>query len=404
MAASDIRVLRIIAGLDPRFGGPSESSVTACIAAQRAGTRNTFVFPEATSSRAAADDACDRLVDAGVDVRRFSIVPRDSRYAQRWGVSPALAGWIARAVRRHDIVHVHQTWGLVQIVGLLAGVCTRRPCVVSPHESLTDYDVGHTRPGSKALLRRLYLANASLIVLSSPLEAMDSIPAGHRVRGVVIPHPLAEIAPPAGGRPRRAGAPLVVGFLGRLHHKKNVDVLIRALARASGTARLVIAGDGPDETRRELADLAAEVGAADRVRWLGFVPRDRREAFFESIDVLAMPSKYECFGMAAAEAIGRGIATVVSPTTGIADLVSRYGCGRVALPTPDGLAEALRELEADPQLVMELGIRAGVAARSELSADAYGDRIQLEYERLVGRRSPADLRREMPEWGGPACS
>lgn len=383
MAVDDIRVLRIISGLDPRHGGPSESSVSACIASQRCGIANTFVFPESAGPTANTDHVCRRLLDQGVRVSTFPIMSVAGYYGHRWGLSPVLVAWIARHIYQYDVVHVHQTWGLVQVAGLLASVCASRPSVVSPHESLTDYDVGHTRPVAKRVLKLLYLSRASLIVLSSQMEMEDSVPTRYRARSTVIPHPLAEIQPRMNRPAKAEDRPLVVGFLGRLHEKKNVDVLIRAVAQMAGDTRLRIAGDGPVERRRALTKVVAEVGLTDRVEWLGFVSRYQRDAFLDSLDVLAMPSRYECFGMAAAEAMARGVATIVSPTTGIAGLVAEYGCGQVAPATSHGFARALQELDRDPQLIHDLGCRGIEAARAELSMESYGSRMRLEYERLL---------------------
>jgi glycosyltransferase involved in cell wall biosynthesis len=114
--------------------------------------------------------------------------------------------------------------------------------------------------------------------------------------------------------------PLRIGFLGRLHPKKNLDVLIRAVRRASNDARLLVAGEGPSGYTANLKGLVAELEMEDRIEWLGFTEGSSKWHFIDQIDVLAMPSQYECFGMAAAEAIARGTPIIVSQHTGMAEL------------------------------------------------------------------------------------
>ncbi len=303
---------------------------------------------------------------------------------RHWGLSPSLAMWVGRHASQHDVVHIHQTWGLVQVTALLAAAQVRRPSVVTPHESLTDHDVAQRRSTAKAALRRLYVARASLIVFASQLEAKDSVPTDHGGRIAVIPHPLAETnsdRAPSNGH--ATGRPLVVGFLGRLHEKKNLGVLIRAVARAAPDMRLRIAGSGPPEYQQSLAAMAVDVGAEDRVEWLGFVPRSERDAFLDSIDVLAMPSRYECFGMAAAEAMARGVATIVSSSTGIAELASKHDGGRVVAPTEEAFATALGDFDRDRSRVEGFALRGMDVVRAELTMQTYGERMRRQYERVL---------------------
>lgn len=382
-----IRVLRVVGGLDPEFGGPTESAANACIASQRAGVLNTLAFPVAEHAKLGTAPVRRQLVEEGVEVQTFELFPPFARRSHRWGVSPQLVGWLRRNVEHHDLVHLHGAWGLSQMSGLIGAKRARRPCVMTPHETLTTFDVnrasGRLGPVVKKALKGLYLRRISLIVVASQLEARDSVSDGGVVRISVIPHPLraALETPPASPHPSRR--PLRIGFLGRLHPKKNVEVLIQAAGESSGTARLLIAGDGPPAYKRHLERLAARLGMAGRIEWLGFVEGDRRWSFLDSLDVLALPSEYECFGMVVAEAMARGIATVVSRNAGVAEIVERHGCGIVADPTADWFAHALRRLEREDGLLANLAAQAVFAARDELSMTAYGAAIRREYERLL---------------------
>jgi len=391
----DIRVLRVIGALDPEFGGPSAAAVSTCIASQRCGISNTFVFATAVTAQEAVQQTEDRLSAEGVSIRRFRTFPVAPFYARRWGVSIGLCRWVMRHAGRFDIIHIHQTWGLAQVTALVAATVWRRPAVVTPHESLTNYDVDREKTLVKSLLKRWYLSVADRIEVSSRLEQDDSIPSRHLFKAQVSPHPLAESeTSTVSASTREAGDPLIVGFLGRLHPKKNVDLLIRAVARTAVTTRLRVAGDGPDEFKRDLARCAADHGVANRVEWLGFISADDRAAFLDSIDVLVVASEYECFGIVIAEAMARSVPVIVSPRTGLAPMVAKYECGIVVEPTESNVAEALGLLATDAELAARLASRGPVAVREELSMAAYGAVARLGYEALLsapgrGRRCPA---------------
>ena len=146
--------------------------------------------------------------------------------------------------------------------------------------------------------------------------------------------------------------------------------------------RVRIAGDGPDEYRRSLVELAAECSVEDRVEWLGFVSGSARDRFLDSLDIVAMPSVYECFGMAVAEAMARGVPPVVSPDCGIAETVLRRACG-VVVPSHVGDWAAEFSRLAHLESLDELRMLSLGAARTDLSMAAFGEGIRHEYERLA---------------------
>jgi glycosyltransferase involved in cell wall biosynthesis len=379
-----MRVLRIVGGLDPGFGGPSESAVNQCIATQAAGVENTFIYPFHPSISAKNDSALTSLHSAGVVTRSFRISRVAGRHSHRWALSAGLSAWTLRELRRYDLVHVHSAWGAAQLVALQAASHTGRPCIMTPHESLTRFDIensGSVPPKLKYVLRRRYLAKLSLVVFSSSLEMRDSMLEGARARAVVIPHPVTGILPEEAVLHREARETPVIGFLGRLHPKKNVEFLIEAVARVPAI-RLVIAGDGPSEYRRALAELVDDRQMREQVEWLGFVRGRDRDRFLDSVDVLAMPSAYECFGMAAAEAMARGVPPMVSSECGIGDIVTRHACGFVVRPELEKWVAALSKLAGDHTLE-DLRRRSVEAARRELSMEAFGGALRGEYERLA---------------------
>jgi glycosyltransferase involved in cell wall biosynthesis/O-antigen/teichoic acid export membrane protein len=117
-------------------------------------------------------------------------------------------------------------------------------------------------------------------------------------------------------------------YLGRLEiAQKGVDLLLEIFASiAHDTGRiLTIAGSGPDEER--IRELAHSLGIADRVVFAGRIaPADRFE-LLASAEVVAMPSRYETFGMVAAEALAVGtpvvafdipcLRSILSPSSGV---------------------------------------------------------------------------------------
>ncbi|MGC1381828.1 MAG: glycosyltransferase, partial [Candidatus Baltobacteraceae bacterium] len=112
------------------------------------------------------------------------------------------------------------------------------------------------------------------------------------------------------GLARGAGDGRTILSVGTVEPRKNLEVLIRALAALAG-ARLVAIGP-PTPYAQRCAALAGELGVADRVELRGYVARDELLALYRACAVAAVPSRYEGFGYAAAQALCAGVPCVVS--------------------------------------------------------------------------------------------
>ncbi|RYY43105.1 MAG: glycosyltransferase, partial [Sphingomonadales bacterium] len=106
-------------------------------------------------------------------------------------------------------------------------------------------------------------------------------------------------------------------FVGRLVSDKGVDVILRAMALPPlAFARLTIVGQGPE--RSSLGALAAELGLADRVRFVGARTGAELRRTFAAHRVLVVPSVWEePFGIVALEGLACGCEVVVARSGGL---------------------------------------------------------------------------------------
>ena len=375
-------------GIDPEEGGTSEVILTTTTGEIDAGISVTLASPSTGS--AGERRSVETLTSAGAEVMLFPL-PGGGLF-RRWAISPSLLVWMGRNVRRFDVAHVHGAWGLVPVGALcllrISGVAS----VLTVHEALTDYDLRQTARRHlvplKRIGRRLILSLADDVVVASDLERRHSAPS--RARVAVIPHPVASRAATTSAEFRRTSA--VVGFIGRFHEKKNLPLLLDALSRLPGV-ELLVAGHGEQPAVHRMRILADRLGVADRVTWLGWIGPDERAAFYQQIDVLAMPSMYECYGMVAAEAMSNGKPVVVTETTGAAELARRSRGGLVTGQDPAQIAEALRRLLSDPELKRSAGMLAAAFAAARLTPREYGHTILDVYRSARSRKVRGRSRR-----------
>ncbi len=388
-----IKILRVIPTLDPEMGGPQTTIVHAAIAERKAGLQPTTVFAGDEKSATSTAPARARLGSAGVHVLMF---PRTRwlppSIVSRWGISRQMTVWLLRNVRHYDVIHVDYVWAWSTLVAAIAGSRSGRPVVMTAHESLTSFGM-ETRSGSeshnltklwtgaKLWVRRFLMRHIAVVVMTSDLEYADSMrPNEH---AVVIPHAVVDVTPeePTDEPPF---PPLVVGYIGRLHPKKNIEVLLRAVAGLGTSTNLIVCGDGEPSYRAQLHQLAIELSLDSRIEWRGHVDASGRADLFAQSHVIAMPSVYECFGMAAAEAMAAGVPVIVSRTTGVAPVVEKYKCGKlVEAGEVDELSAALRDIGDDATWRRRARINSLRAASATYSYDSYGERMATVYAELL---------------------
>jgi glycosyltransferase involved in cell wall biosynthesis len=156
---------------------------------------------------------------------------------------------------------------------------------------------------------------------------------------------------------QRPGGPVV--YAGRLAPEKGVDVLVEAVGRLGGAARLEVAGDGPE--RQRLEALAA-ARAPRRVRFWGRLSKERLLELLSDATVCVIPSRwYENQPMAVLEAFACGVPVIASGLGGLPELIEPGTDGEIIPPDdPAALAAALDGLLRDPERAFQMG-RAGLA-------------------------------------------
>jgi glycosyltransferase involved in cell wall biosynthesis/O-antigen/teichoic acid export membrane protein len=147
-----------------------------------------------------------------------------------------------------------------------------------------------------------------------------------------------------------------IAYLGRLEiAHKGLDLLLEAYSSIAADVGqdLLLGGDGPD--RDELERLARRLGIGARVRFVGRIPAGQRFEWLASADLVAMPSRYETFGMVAAESLAVQTPVVAFDIPCLRALVDG-GVGARATPyDADEFGRALRRLCLDPELRRRLG-------------------------------------------------
>ena len=189
-------------------------------------------------------------------------------------------------------------------------------------------------------------------------------------------------------RPQR---PFTIGYVGRLVPEKGLAILLRAAAQLPDDWRLRLVGGG--EQRAALQALAADLGIAARLTFLGQLPSAQLPTVYHELDVLVLPSLTrknwkEQFGRVLIEAMASGVPVIGSDSGAIPSVIAEAG-----LLVPEGdvaaLRRALHQLRSEPALWQALQARGRRRFLSQFTHERIADATVDVYRDIMAKATPA---------------
>jgi glycosyltransferase involved in cell wall biosynthesis len=309
-----------------------------------------------------------------------------------------LLGWLDRHARDFDLAHLHALFS--PVISGAATIARRRqlPYILRPLGTLDPADLR-----KKSALKQVYttlwergnLAGASAIHFTSQQEAKISNKFGINTPDIIVPlgvHlPPTELSEAAVRQQLQIppDRPLLL-FLSRIEPKKGLDLLIPALENLLNSGRsfhFVLAGSNPQDPAYEtqIKTRLQQSPLAESTTIPGFVSGGFKTALLQSADLFILPSYYENFGIAVAEAMAAGTAVCISRGVYIWEDDIEAGAGWIC----DGEIASLTEsLESALSNLSECKIRGSHGqsyAKTHYSWDAIATRTVEVYREILER-------------------
>jgi glycosyltransferase involved in cell wall biosynthesis len=374
-----MKILHVIADLDPSKGGPP----AACRGAARVMARRGHEVRIVTTERGFVSAAGDGIKNLEIEALRAS---KPDFFGTSWAMRRRLRELIPDA----DVVHLHS---LYLFHDWAAGQLCRRfdkPYIVRPHGSLDPY-IYRQRRWRKAVLEAAFqnaiLRDAAGLHYTTQEEWDLARPFAGNPRGCVIYNGIdLDDYRPASRAALRARFPQigpgkVVLFLGRLSPKKGLDILIDAFAevvRLHPALRLVMAG--PDEGMKPmLLDRMKQLGITESCVFTGLVAGEDKQALLYGSDIFVLPSLSENFAITVVEAAVCGLPIIMSDRVNLWHEFDAANAASIVPPTAEAVARSLAQLVDDPASAAAMAARGSVLARQHFTWEGLGDQYEQMY-------------------------
>ena len=323
-----MRILHVVAGIDPKDGGPTRSVKGICRALAKAGEDVTLLV---LGGNHEFDNPCGVKVVYGetIDVTNF------------------------------DIVHLQGLWN--PKIHNIAMACRKASVryVVSPRGMLDSWSLS-VKKWKKRLAMFLYqkrdLNGAAAFHVTAALEEKSVRAQGLKQPVIIAPNgvDLPEVMPP-----KTSGNPKIAIFLSRLHPGKGLLTLAEAWARVKPQGwRMKVVGPDSYGHKAEVVAKLKELGILDQWEFVDMLNDVEKWSAYRAADLLIHPSVSENFGITIVEGLAAGLPVIATKGTPWKDLVD-HNCGWWIDLGVDALEAALREALELPSETLSLKGRDG---------------------------------------------
>jgi len=355
-----LKVLNVIATVDPRDGGPIAGLYSSSEVWRQNGHERTAVCfdpPDAPWLGAAPL----KVFALGHRIQRQLFLRRIFPWL-RYGYTPRLMRWLKAHAGDYDVVIVNGLWNYNSFGTWRALGASGTPYVVFTHGMLDPW-FNKAHP-IKSIFKTIFWKLFEHRVLRDARGVLFTCEEERRLASQAFsPYSAREFVVGYGARPAQ-GDPVVqrrayqervpalqsrkfLLFLSRIHPKKGIELLIEGFARICGRfpdLDLVIAGPDGAEWEQKLRKMAERLGVAQRIHWPGMLSGDVKWGAFRAAEFFVLPSHQENFGIVVAEALSLSKPVLITNKVNIWREIEQDGAGIVVNDDIEAVADGLERM------------------------------------------------------------
>jgi glycosyltransferase involved in cell wall biosynthesis len=390
-----MKILQIVPSISLIYGGPSQMirGLSAGLAAT--GAQVTVLTTDANGDSGQAP--LDVPLGTAIDQDGYQVIHFACRPFKRYKFSLELLQWLYRHGRDYDVIHIHALFSPISSCSAWVARQLGVPYILRPLGTLDPADLQ-----KKKILKQLYakvlegpnLKGSAAVHFTSDQEAATSLRFGATTNDWI--YPLGVQLPEPKGSPRQQYNldqpwPIVL-FMSRIDPKKGLDLLIPALEQLAQEFPFyfVLAGGNPQDPDYEtqIRQRLANSPLNDRTRPLGFVSGSDKTALLAAADLFVLPSYYENFGIAVAEAMHVGTPVVISDQVHIHNDISQSESGWVCECSTESLVQNLRAALSDEVDRSQRAQNAQIYAKTHYNWASIAPRLIAAYQTITKKPAP----------------
>lgn len=312
------------------------------------------------------------IVD-GVPVIYFNRQTKDHSH-----LSFGLIRYLWNNCSKYDVVHIQSWWNLVALLSALICLLKDKKYVVSPRGMLSEYTLQSSF--SKKIIHFLigdYLLKRSCIHATSnnEIKQIQNLNPKYKVKYAPNFIYLNNNIFTKESNPVKQ-----LLFLSRIHQKKGLETLFKALSKVEYPYVLHIVGDGEKSYIEELKKLSTKLNINHSIQWHGSLYDDEKYKMYANADVMILPSKDENFANNVLESLSMGTAVIVSDKVGLSEFVKEHNLGWVFDGTDFGLFISLEEVFNNPLKLNNIRLSAKEIVSKEFNVDTIRNQYLKMYQ------------------------
>jgi glycosyltransferase involved in cell wall biosynthesis len=389
-----MKILQIIPSVSLIYGGPSQMVIGLSSALAKAGEEVTILTTDSNGDFGQAPLNVPLNQPIKQDGYEFEIIYFRCAPFRRYKFSIDLLNWLKKNAKNFDIAHIHALFSPVSSAAAMICRQQKLPYILRPLGTLDPADLQKKKQLKKIyaqLIEKSNIQGASAIHFTSEQEAKISERFGVTTKDLVIPlgvHPPKIKTEEDLELLNIPHDKSLILFMSRIDPKKGLELLIPALEKlltAGFDFHFVLAGTNPQDPDYE-AKIQSKIENSSLkscTTITGFVTGKVKTNLLQYADLFVLPSYYENFGIAVAEAMVAGTAVVISDQVHIYQQIIDSESGWVGKTDVDSIFELLKAALLNPQECQRRGLNAKEYALNNFSWDAIAQQVIQAYQEII---------------------
>ncbi|MEG3841201.1 hormogonium polysaccharide biosynthesis glycosyltransferase HpsP [Microcoleus sp. herbarium14] len=388
-----MRILQIIPSISLVYGGPSQMVLGLSAALAFQGIDVTIITTDSNGD--IGQPPLDVPLNQPIKQNGYQIIYFRCFPFRRYKFSLSLLQWLHQNARQFDLAHIHALFSPVTTLAATIARGHHLPYIIRPCGMLDPADLQKKKRLKQiyaTLLERPNLAGAAAIHFTSKQEAKISERFGlGSTNKMPVPRdlviPLGVTAGLFANRLRESQVPIVL-FMSRIEPKKGLDLLIPALETilADGIKfKFILAGSNPQdadyETKIKVQIQNSILGKYTTIT--GFVSGDSKNKLLTNADLFVLPSYYENFGIAVAEAMAAGVPVAISDRIHISEDIQQAEAGWVGPLEVGAIASTIKSALLAPEERQRRGLNGKEYAQKHYNWEAIARQTIDAYQQIL---------------------